>query len=277
MNAQPGARSEPRDPEPRTGEAHVMNQMAGVSPRQLARIAGGLYLINIVGGSFAFGYPDALVVPGDAAATARNILAHELLYRLSLVAHLIVVLTNIPMAVIFYDLFKVVNRRLALLSMLFTLMATAVEGANLLTQFTPLLLLEGGHSLHASFTPEQVQALASLPFGSQAIVYDLQQVIYASGFLVDGYLIVKSTFIPRTVGVGLWIGALCYLTYSFADLLAPGFAAYLFPYIQVPSGLAELSLCLWLLVMGVNVSRWEAQASIASELDSRVSGRVPVH
>src|SRR5579871_5825922 len=71
MNAQPGARSEPRDPEPRTGEAHVMNQMAGVSPRQLARIAGGLYLINIVGGSFAFGYPDALVVPGDAADSTQ--------------------------------------------------------------------------------------------------------------------------------------------------------------------------------------------------------------
>lgn len=114
------------------------------------------------------------------------------------------------------------------------------------------------------FTAEQVQALAYLPLDSQAISYNMQQVIYAGYLLAAGYLMFRSTFLPRTVGVLLAIGALCYLIYSFADFLLPGFAAHLVPYIQVPSGLAELSLCLWLLVMGVNVSRWEAQASKAS-------------
>jgi hypothetical protein len=233
-------------------------------------------LINIVFGFFAIGYlPATLIVPGDAAATARNILAHELLYRLGLVAHIIVVLTNIPMTLIFYSLFKVVNRRLALLDVFFGLVATAIEGANLLNQFAPLLLLGGGHSLSV-FTPEQLQALASLPLDLQVMSYNIQQVFYAGDLLVSGYLIFRSTFVPRTVGVGLWIGALCYLTYSFASFLAPGFAAHLVPYIQVPSGLAELSLCLWLLVMGVNVSRWEKHASQASELESRVSGRAVV-
>jgi Domain of unknown function (DUF4386) len=240
-----------------------------IKPQRWARLYGGLYVINIVGSSFAFGYLDALVVPGDAAATTHNILANALLYRVSLVAHLIAVLTTIPGALLFYELFKVVNRRLALLDVFFGLVATAVEGANLLSQFTPLLLLGGGHATSA-FTPAQVQALASLPFGSQAIAYDIQQVFYATDFLVVGYLLFRSTFVPRTVGVVLWIGALCYLTYSFADLLAPGFAAHLFPYIQVPSGLAELSLCLWFLVMGVNDARWEKLASQASELDRAV-------
>ena len=239
----------------------MMKGMAGASPQRLARIAGGLYLINIVFGAFAIGYiPATLVVAGNAAATAHNIQAHELLYRLGLVAHLITLLTNIPLGLILYDLFKVVNRRLALLSLFFTLVATAVEGANLLNQFTPLLLLGGGHSLSV-FTTQQLQVLASLPLDSTAISYDMQQVIYASGLLVDGYLVFKSTFLPRAVGVLLAIGALCYLTYSFADLLAPGFAAHLVPYIQVPSGVAELSLTLWLLVVGVNVQRWEEQSS----------------
>lgn len=86
----------------------------------------------------------------------------------------------------------------------------------------------------------------------------------------------RSAFLPRTVGVLLAIGALCYLTYSFADFLVPGFAAHLVPYIQVPSGLAELSLCLWLLVVGVNVQRWEKLASAARQPDYSVQGRVAV-
>jgi hypothetical protein len=267
MKAQPGARIEPHDPEPRTGDSKVMKWIAGASPRHLARIAGGLYLIIIMGGFFAIGYvPATLIVPGDAAATAHNILAHELLYRSDLAVHILLLLCNIPLAVIFYDLFKVVNRRLSLLVVFFTLVGTAVEGANLLDQFAPLTLLGGGHYLSV-FTTEQLQALAYMPLDSQAISYNIQQVIYAGYLLAAGYLVFGSSFLPRVIGVLLAIGGLCYLTYSFADFLAPGFAAHLVPYIQVPSGLAGLSLCLWLLVIGVNVQRWKEQASAAREPD----------
>ena len=107
-----------------------MDFIAGASPRQLARMAGALYLINIVGGAFAIGVvPAMLVVPGDAAATAHSIQTHEQLYRLGLVAHVVVTVTNVPLAVVFYDLFKVVSRRLALLVVFFTLVETAVEAA----------------------------------------------------------------------------------------------------------------------------------------------------
>ena len=243
----------------------MKERIAKASPRRWGRIAGGLYLINIVFGAFAIGYiPATLVVAGDAVATAHNIQAHELLYRSGLVAHMIVLASNIPLGLILYDLFKVVNRRLALLSLFFTLVGTAVEGANLLNQFTPLLFLGGEHYLSV-FTPQQLQALAYMPLDSSAISYDIQQVIYAGGLLVDGYLVFKSTFLPRTVGVLLAIGGLCYLTYSFAAFLSPGFAAHLVPSIQLPSLVGEGSYCLWLLVMGVNVSRWEKQASRAWE------------
>jgi len=276
MKAQPGARIEPRDPEPRTGDSQVMERIAGASPRHLARIAGGLYLIIIVGGFFAIGFvPAAIVVPGDAAATAHNILAHELLYRLGIAAHIIIILCNIPLAVIFYDLFKVVSRRLSLLVVFFTLVGTAVEGANLLNQFAPLMLLGGGHYLSV-FTTEQLQALAYMPLDLQAISYNIQQVIYAGYLLAAGYLVFRSIFLPRILGVLLAIGGLCYLTYSFATFLAPGFAAHLVPYIQIPSGVAELSLCLWLLVIGVNVQRWMQQASAAREADQSGPGKAAV-
>src|SRR5919199_1742128 len=118
-----------------------MDFIADTSPRQLARIAGALYLINILGGASAIGFfPAMLVVSGDAAATAHNIQAHELLYRLGLMAHVVVTVTNVPLALIFYELFRVVNRRLALLDAFFILVATSLEAAGLLNQFAPLVL-----------------------------------------------------------------------------------------------------------------------------------------
>src|SRR5918911_4565941 len=139
-----------------------MDSIADTSPRQLARMAGALYLINFLGGAFASGIvPAMLVVSGDAAATAHNIQAHELLYRFSLVAHLVVTVTNVPLAVIFYELFRVVNSRLALLDACFILVATAIEAASLLNQFAPLALL--GNSPYASALPAaQLQVLAYL-------------------------------------------------------------------------------------------------------------------
>src|SRR5437588_11624615 len=139
MKAQPGARIEPHDFQQRKGDPHVMEQTPGASPRQLARMAGALYLINIVLGAFATAIvPAIVVVSGDAAATAHNIQTHELLYRLVLVAHLVVTVTNVPLALIFNELFKVVNRRLASLDASFILVATAIEGAGTVAAFTPL-------------------------------------------------------------------------------------------------------------------------------------------
>jgi hypothetical protein len=241
----------------------MMEQLAEASPRQLARIAGGLYLLNIVAGLFAIGVvPAALIVPGDAAATVQKIQANELLYRLGLAAHMIPIVCNVPLVVILYDLFKVVNRRISLLMVFFSLVGTAVESANLLNQFTPLVLLDGAQDSRA-LTADQLQALAYAPLGLQSIGYNIQQVIYAFFLLSAGYLVFRSTFLPRVVGVLLAIGALAYLTYSFATFLSPGFAAHLVPYIQLPSLVGEGSLCLWLLAIGVNVQRWKEQARTA--------------
>src|SRR5438552_18557018 len=121
-----------------------MDLIATASARQLARTAGGLYLANIVLGAFAIGVvPATIFVAGDAAATAHNIQANEVLYRLGIVAHTVILATNLPLTVIFYELFKMVNRGLALLLVLFTPVGPAVVAANLSGQFTPLPLLDG--------------------------------------------------------------------------------------------------------------------------------------
>src|ERR671933_2860402 len=150
-----------------------MDSIAGTAPRQLARIAGALYLINIVLGAFATAIVPAMVgVSGDAAATAHNIQTHELLYRLGLVAHLVVTVTNVPLALIFYELFKVVNRRFALLDAFFILVATAIEAAGLLNQFVPLVLL-GSASFRSALPLSQLQALAYLPLDLSSIDYTI--------------------------------------------------------------------------------------------------------
>jgi hypothetical protein len=239
-----------------------MDSIAGASPRRLARIAGALYLINIVAGAFAIGLVPAILVVPDMAATAHNIQAHELLYRLGLVAHVAVTVTNIPMALIFYDLLKVVSRRLALLDVFFALVATAVEVAGLASQSAPLVLLGSRHYAHA-LPPAQLHALAYLPGDLSAIDYSIYGIFYGFDILCVAYLVLNSTFLPRAIGVLLAIDGLAYLAYGCADLLAPGFTAHLVPWINLPSLLGEGSLCLWLIVVGVDAGRWQEQASAA--------------
>jgi hypothetical protein len=232
-----------------------VDPVVGTSPRRLARMAGALYLINIVGGAFAIGIVQARLFTPDPAVTARNIQTHELLYRSGLAAHIVVTVTNVGLALIFYELFKVVNRRLALLAAFFILVATAIEAAGLVNQFTPLILLNT--ETYANALPAaQLHALASLPWALADASYAIYTVFFGLDILCLAYLVLQSRFLPRTIGVLLAIDGLAYLIYSFTQILAPGFAAVLVPWIQLPAPLAEGALSLWLLVLGVNTERW---------------------
>jgi Domain of unknown function (DUF4386) len=245
----------------------MMDSIAAASPRRLARMAGGLYLVNIVAGAFAIGVVPSILVVRDMATTAHNIQTHELLYRLSLAAHVVVTVTNVPMAVIFYELFKVVNRRLALLDVFFTLVATAIEAASLLSQFTPVILL-GSSRYTSALPPAQLHALAYLPGDLSTIGYSIYTVFYGFDFICVAYLVLKSTFLPRAIGVLLAIDALTYLVNGFTTMLAPGVAAHLGAWVGLPTIIAEGSLCLWLLIAGVDTERWKEQASAAIRMRS---------
>ncbi|MBI1807157.1 MAG: DUF4386 domain-containing protein [Ignavibacteria bacterium] len=161
-----------------------------------------------------------------------------------------------PLMLIFYVLLRPVNKNLALLAVLFNLVQTAVLVANKLNLLQALFLLGNADYLKA-LEPHQLHALAYLPLKLHDYGFGIGLIFFGFTCLVEGHLIFRSGYLPKTIGVLMQIAGLCYLTNSFALLLAPTFADMIFPAILVPAFIGELSLCLWLLVKGVNVSKWE--------------------
>lgn len=174
---------------------------------------------------------------------------------------------NIPMAVIFYDLLKVVNRRIALLDVFFTLVATSVEAAGILSDSASVVLL-GNSRYTSALPPAQLHALAYLPGDLSTIDYSIYGIFYGFDILCVAYLVYRSTFLPKAIGVLLAIDTLGYLISGFTDFVAPGVAARLVSWIGLPTIVGEGSLCLWLLVAGVNVERWKERASAAARIRS---------
>jgi len=238
---------------------------AEASPRALSRIGGVLYLIIIVAGLCGEMFVrNRLIVSGDATATANNIMASPLLWRIGIAGDLIMHVCDVPLMLIFYLLLRPVNKNLALLAVLFNLVQTAVLAANKLNLLMPLFLSGKAEYLQA-FDPGQRQALAYLSIRSHGYGFSIGLIFFGFTCLVLGYLIFKSGYFPRILGVLMQIAGLSYLTNSFALILAPDFANQLFPAILVPAFVAELSLALWLLVKGVDVEKWRKRAAAASE------------
>jgi hypothetical protein len=237
----------------------MMGRAVETSPRLWARIAGAFYLITIIAGVFAEVFVrGALVVRDDAAATANNILAHESLYRLGLAADLVMLASYIAVTVLLYELFKPSGGNLSLVAAFFSLVGIAVLAVNSLNHLAPLVLLGGAHFLSA-FEPNQLQALALVSLRMHARGYSVGGVFFGVYMLLLGYLVLRSGFLPRILGVLMAAGGLSNLTDSFAILLLPNLAARL-PDISMLGGIAELSLTLWLIVLGVNAPKWEERA-----------------
>lgn len=229
-----------------------------IRPLLYARLAGFLYLIIIVGGVFAeLGVRQRMYVPNDAAATAANILANEQLYRWGFAAQLAPLLCNIVLAVLFFELLKVVNQRIALMVVFFSLVGSAVEAAGLMAHYAPLTLLKRGTELGLDRQMLEAQSLMAL--GLQSIGFSVALTFFGGTCIARGWLIVRSGFFPRIIGVFLAMEGVAYLVNSFGNFIAPAFAARFFQVLLV-FGLAEVVLCLWLLLRGVNVAKWEERA-----------------
>jgi hypothetical protein len=237
------------------------NRTLETSPQVYARIGGVLYLIIIIAGIFGeLLVRGKLIVSGNATATANNIMAHELLWRVGIACDLVMHVCDVPLMLVFYVLLRPVNKNLALLAVLFNLVQTAVLVANKLNLLSAMFLLGSADYLKA-FEPHQLHALSYLAIKSHGYGFGIGLIFFGFECLVVGYLIFRSAYLPRVLGVLMQIAGLCYLTNSFALIIAPAFADRLFPAILVPSFIAELSLCLWLLVKGVNVTNWNKQVS----------------
>jgi hypothetical protein len=232
------------------------------SPQRYARTGGALYLAIIVLGAFAEGFvANKLLVPGDAAATAHNILAAPGLWRLSVAGNLIVVICAVPLLWIEYLLLRPVSKQLVLLAVLFNLVSLAVEAISKLFLLVVMPTLESADFLRA-FDPQQLQILANLALRSHDIAFNIALIFFGFTCLVYGYLIIKSGYLPKFVGILMQIAGLSYLTACFAALFAPAFADLITPAILLPPLIGELSFCLWLLVKGVNIAKWNDRTSV---------------
>jgi hypothetical protein len=241
------------------GGDRMMERIAAASPRLKARIAGVFYLLTILTRMFVEIFVrNRLVVSDDAAATATNILAHESLWRWGFAADIIAFASYIALTALLYELFKPVNRSLSLVAAFFSLAAAVVQAISSLFHLAPLFLLGGAPYLRA-FTVEQLQALALVFLRLRAAAYhNIGLVFFGLYCLLVGILILKSTFLPRILGVLMALAGLSYVLF-----LSPPLVRSLQSYILVFPGVGQISLCLWLLVIGVNVQRWKEQASAA--------------
>jgi hypothetical protein len=218
--------------------------MAGVS-----YLVGAL--LSVLGQMVVLGM---IVVSGNATATVANMLSHESLFRLGFVLSIMTVPFHLVWAVLFNGLFRPVNRNVSLLAGFVMLMACMMWTLSSLLYLAPLLVLQGKIALSA-FAPEQLQAVVLTLLKLNAFAYDIGLVFFGFWYVLIGYLIFRSTFLPRIIGALGVLAGCGYLT-----LLWQPLAHYLYPYNLALAGPGEISLLLWLIVKGVNARKWKETA-----------------
>lgn len=230
-----------------------------ISNKNLARVAGFCYLIVIATGLFSEVFVrQALRVSNDALATAHNIQTHEMLFRWGFVADIINFVVGIPTILIIYHFFKKSNKIILQIALALVIIQTAIIAVNLLNQITPLLLL-GNDTYLNTFQQNQLATLSLLSLNIQAQGYGIGLVFFGFYCILIGYVIVKTKAIPKIIGLAYAIAGVCYLINNFTMFLSKGFVNPLFIYLAIPIFLGELSLCLWLLIKGIDISKLETK------------------
>ena len=237
---------------------------SNVSPQTYARTGGALYLIIIAAGIFGELFVRGpLIVSGNAGVTASNIVSSMFLWRAGIAGDIVMHMCDIGVMLVFYVLLSPVNRNIALFALLSNVVQTSVLVANKLNLLIPVFLFRNDEYLKA-FSPEQLHALAYVSLKTHDQGFGLGLIFFGMTCIASGYLIIRSEYLPKVLGVGMQLAGVCYLVNSFVQLLFPALAPSLFPAILLPPFVAELSMALWLLARGVNVPKWhERQATIA--------------
>jgi len=233
--------------------------MTKASPRPNVRTTGGVYLLYFLTVISADFFVKGLVVSGDAVATANNILAHESLFRAGFAINLVATALYVAMTALFYELFKPVNKSLSLLAAFVGLVGCAIQAVSYVCYLAPFVLLGRAQYLSV-FTVEQLQALVLMLLKLRSQAEQIGLVFFGFFDFLIGYLILRSSFLPRILGGFMALAGLGWLVF-----LSPPLATHLSHYILPLGFLAELLLMLWLLVKGVNVQRWQEQAVVARE------------
>jgi hypothetical protein len=228
-----------------------------------ARIAGALFLVTIVAGGFGELFvPSKLIVSADAVRTASNIIASDSLFRLGFAAYLVEAFCDITLTLLLYLLLRPVREDLALLATLFRVVSTATFAVTELFYFAAALPLRGAEYLK-SFSPEQLNTIALLSLKAYSLGAGIFMMFYGTASIILGYLMIRSGFLPWILGALLALSGLGFVVYNFLLVLAPRYA---WSGLQAPAGLTALALGLWLLVKGVDVTKW---------LDTNAAGARP--
>lgn len=228
-----------------------------ISNKSLARIAGFCYLVVIATGLFSEVFVrQTLTVSNDALTTAHNIQTNEMLFRWGFVADLINFVVGIPTILIIYHFFKKSNKILLQIALSLVIIQTAIIAVNLLNQITPLLLLANDTYLN-TFQQSQLATLSLLSLNIQSQGYAIGLVFFGFYCILIGFVIYKTNAMPRVIGVLYAIAGLCYLINSFTMFLSKGFANPIFVYLAIPIFIGELSVCLWLLLKGIDTTKLE--------------------
>jgi hypothetical protein len=252
----------------RQGWGTAMRGQSAISPQVYARIGGGLYLFIIIAGIYGEIFVRShLIAEGNATLTAQKIMASEVLFRSGIVGDLMMHLCDIPLTLIVYVLLKPVSKNLSLLAALFSLVQTAILSVNKLTLVAVVLLLEPGNYMR-EFEPRQISALMSLCLALHGYGFGIGLIFFGVSCLVAGYLLYQSGYFPKILGILQAIAGLCYLVNSLLLLLAPAVAKMMFPAILLPAFIGELSTALWLLVKGVNTSKWAERVRVEPRITS---------
>jgi hypothetical protein len=219
------------------------------------------YLLTILAGIFAQGFVSGnLVVEGDATATATNILAHRDLFQLGFAVYLIEMACQVAMTALFYELLKPAGRKISLVAAFLGLSGCAIKTLSRVFFIAPLFILGGAHYLSV-FSAEQLQALALLFLKLNDQGAAIALVFFGFYALLTGYLVIRSTFLPRILGVLGILGGVGWLSF-----LYPPLGYRLFPIIGVLGLLGAGAKIVWLIVFGVNEQRWKEQAGATGSL-----------
>lgn len=223
--------------------------------KRKARIAGLLYLLLAITSIFGLVYvPSKIIVEGDTVTTINNILGSPLLYRLGLISNLAYLIVFVFLVLAFYNLFKEVNRKHALLMVALVLVAIPTAFTNELNKIAVVLLVEGDNYAKA-FDDDKRYALIEFFLGLYRYESFMVMSFWGLWLFPLGLLVIKSTFIPRVLGYLLIIGCFGYLVTSFTFLVSTHYGKILFQYATIPSAISEVSIILWLLIKGVKTNK----------------------
>jgi Domain of unknown function (DUF4386) len=240
-----------------TAQGSPVFRRTTLTVQMYAKLAGVLALLSFIAGGFGEAYvPSKLIVPSDAAATVQNLRSSDAIFRLGFAGYLLEATCDITLALIFYVLLKPVHRYISLLAAFFGLIGTATFAAAELFYFAPMLVLKGGDHLK-SFSPDQLNTLVLLSLKLFELGAAIFTAFYGIGWVLRGYLIFRSGYLPKFIGVLMTLAGLAFILSNFALVLAPSHRSGWLLLLMIPGFLV---LTIWLLLKGVDLRKWEERA-----------------